>query len=72
LMVGGWQELKGLGFRTMMSFGTVYWFASFAGVVGILMKNRRLILGSATIAGVMVTFMFWGQIFPLLQGKGMF
>lgn len=72
LMVGGWQELKGLGFRTMMSFGTIYWFASFAGVVGIMMKNRRLILGSAAIAGVMVTFMFWGQIFPLLEAKGMF
>ena len=72
LMVGGWQELKGLGFRTMMSFGTIYWFSSFAGVVGILMKNRRLIMGSAAIAGMMVTFMFWGQIFPLLEGKGLF
>jgi len=72
LMVGGWQELKGFGFRTMMSFGTIYWFSSFAGVVGILMKNRRLIMGSAAIAGLMVTFMFWGQIFPLLVEKGMF
>ena len=70
LMVGGWQELKGFGFRTMMTFGTIYWFASFAGVVGIMMKNRRIVIGSAATAGLTITFMFWGQIFPLLDAMG--
>ena len=72
LMVGGWQEMQGLGFRSMMVFTTIYWFASFLGVVGIFSKNRRMIMGSMALAGVMVTFMFWGQIFPLLEAKGVF
>ena len=72
LMIGAWGELKGLGFRTMMTISTIYWISSFAGVVGVYMKNRRVIMGSAAVAGLMVTFLFWGKVFPLMQEIGMF
>ena len=72
LMVGGWQEMKGIGFRTMMVFGTIFWFTTFAFVIGIYGKNRRMIMGSAAICGLFTTFLFWGQVFPLLIEMDMF
>ena len=72
LMIGGWQELKGIGFRTMMVISSIYWICSLAGVIGVYGKNRRVVIGSAAVAGLFVTFLFWGQVFPLLEEVGMF
>jgi hypothetical protein len=66
-LMAGFYELRGVGFRSAISAGGVYWMASFLGVIGLYGMNRRLIWGSPLMGGLAATFLFWVQIYPVLE-----
>lgn len=70
LMIGGFTEMEAIGYRSMMVFGTIYWVLAIVGVLGIFMKNRKMILGGMAMSGLMAVFIFWVQVFPLLEMAG--
>jgi len=69
LMLGGFSEFRGTGFRSGMAFSAVYWMLSFAAVIGLYGYNRRFVLGGTALAGLLATSLFWLQLFPLWEGR---
>ncbi len=69
LMLGGFFEFRGTGFRSGMAFSAVYWMLSFAAVIGLYGFNRRFVLGGMALAGLLATSLFWLQLFPLWEGR---
>jgi len=69
LMLGGFFEFRGTGFRSGMAFSAVYWMLSLAAVIGLYGYNRRFVLGGMALAGLLATSLFWLQLFPLWEGR---
>lgn len=69
LMMRGFYEFKGMGFRAALAFGALYWMPAFIAVIGLYGMNRRFVLGGTIFSGVMATLFFWVQLYPLLYTR---
>lgn len=67
LMLGGFFQFRGVGFRSGMAFSATYWMLSFAAVIGLYGYNRRFVLGGMSLAGLLATALFWLQMYPLWE-----
>lgn len=67
ILMGAFYEFRGVGFRSVLAAGGVYWMASFLGVIGIYGMNRRLVWTSALMTGLLAAFLYWIQISPLVE-----
>ncbi len=69
LMIGGFLEFRGVGFRSGLAFSGAYWIFSFAGVIGMFGMNRRLTIGGVMLSGLLGFLLFWSQLFPLWESR---
>lgn len=69
LMVGGFLQYQGPGFRAMLAAGGIYWMFSFVAVIGLFSYNQRYLIEGLVLGGLLVTTLFWLQANPLLQQK---
>ncbi len=69
LMMSGFREFGGTGFRSGLAFGGTYWMLSLIGVFGLFGLNRRQVWGGMLFSGLLATFFFWSQVAPLLESR---
>lgn len=67
LMLNMFYIFEAPGFRAAMLTGAVYWMPLIFGVIGLYGKNDKLIRAGFTTAGVLVTLLFWLQIYPYIE-----
>ena len=66
LMMTGFRELGGTGFRVGMALGLVYWIPGVFGVIGLWSKNARLLIGGRVLSGLLVMLVGWLMLYPLV------
>lgn len=65
-MIIWWDAFKGDGFRPAMFTSFIYWSGCLLAFLGLYGKHQKpIILGMAS-AGLLGTYLFWSQVFPLL------
>jgi 4-amino-4-deoxy-L-arabinose transferase-like glycosyltransferase len=69
LMVGGFFEFRGPGFRAGLALGGLYWMLSFVSVIGLYGMNRRFVIGGTIMGGLLAMMVFWLQVYPLWESK---
>lgn len=69
LLLTGFMEFQGVGFRSAMAFGAVYWIFSFLSVIGMFGLTRRLVVGGTVLSGLAGFLLFWVQVYPLWEGE---
>lgn len=69
LMMRGFYEFKGMGFRAALAFGALYWMPALIAVIGLYGRNRRFVLGGTIFSAAMATLFFWVQLYPLLYTR---
>lgn len=69
LMMGGMFQFGGMGFRTGLALGTVYWILSFFSVIGLYGKIKRLVVGGVLLSGLLASRIFWAQVYPLVEAQ---
>ncbi len=69
LMMAGFFQFQGAGFRAMLAAGGIYWMCSFIAVIGLFGPNRRYLLGGMSLGGLLLTMLFWLQANPLLESR---
>lgn len=69
LMIGGFFQFRGAGFRAMLAAGGIYWMMSFVAVIGLFGPSRRYLYGGAILSGLLLCTLFWLQVNPLIQQK---
>ena len=69
LMMGGMFQFGGMGFRTGLALGTVYWILSFISVIGLYGKIKRLVVGGVLLSGLLASRIFWAQVYPLIEAQ---
>ena len=69
LMMRGFYEFKGQGFRTGLLFSFSYWVPTFLLIIGLYGRNQRLVISGSVLTSMLATFMFWYQLNPLLESK---
>ena len=57
----------GVGFRSAMAAGAIYWMLTFIGVLGLYSFRPRLVLGGMAWGGMLGFLLFWIQVFPILE-----
>lgn len=67
LLLGGFLNFGGLGFRTVMAVSLPYWIASFLTVSGLVGLDSRYYIGAPFFAGLLLTATAWIQLGPLLE-----
>ena len=67
LLLTGYESFGAIGFRSRMGIGGVYWAFTFISVIGLFGQNKKIIIGSMTLAGMLTMLLFWTQIQPLLE-----
>lgn len=69
LMLGGMAEFGGLGFRSGLIFSFMYWAVGLVGVFGMYGTQRSMLIGGPVASGVLTMFIFWMQLYPLIESK---
>ncbi|KAA3638120.1 MAG: hypothetical protein DWQ02_05565 [Bacteroidetes bacterium] len=69
LMLGGMAEFGGLGFRSGLIFSFMYWAVGLIGVFGMYGTQRSMLIGGPVASGVLTMFIFWMQLYPLIESK---
>lgn len=69
LMLGGFWQFRGTGFRAGMALSATYWMLSLVGVIGLYGYNRRFVLGGTILSGVLATSLFWLQVSPIWESQ---
>ncbi len=64
-LLGGISWVGVEGYRPLLGLSAVYWMLSLFGVLGLFMKDRRVVIGGATFSGLMVMMIFWLAVYPL-------
>lgn len=67
VMISSFDFFQAIGFRSAMAVGAVYWMTSLTGVIGLVGMNRRFIKGGMALSGLMLTLIFWLQLYPLIE-----
>ncbi len=65
LLVGGFAQFGGVGFRAILTPGAVYWMLSFISVLGLFGMNRRQVQGGILGSGLLSFLAFWIAAYPL-------
>jgi hypothetical protein len=69
LMLAGMVNFGGIGFRSGLIFSFMYWAIGLIGVFGMYGKQRHMLIGGPVLSGVLTMFIFWVQLYPLLESK---
>ena len=69
LLVTGFIQLEGAGYRAVLGAGLPYWIFSFMGVVGLYAVRRDWAIGGTVLAGVAGMLFFWLQLYPSLEAS---
>ena len=67
VMMTGFRELGGTGFRVGMALGLVYWIPGVFGLVGMWSKGPKLLIGGRVLSGLLVMLIGWLLLFPVVQ-----
>ncbi len=67
MLIGGWQQLGAEGYPSALTVGALYWGFGFLGVMGLFLREKRFILGGFGMSVLLVTFAFWGKVYPLVE-----
>lgn len=68
-MIYGFWAFRGIGFRSLVAAGGLYWGMGFLGVIGLYGFNHRLLIGGPVLSGVLLILLSWLQIGPILESK---
>jgi hypothetical protein len=69
LMLGGFSEFGGLGFRSGLIFSFMYWAVGVIGVFGQYGTQRTMLIGGPVASGVLTMLIFWMQLYPLVESR---
>lgn len=70
LMLGGYSYFGALGFRSGLIFCFMYWAIGLIGVFGLYGgENRKMLIGGPILSGVLSMFIFWMQLYPLIESR---
>lgn len=69
LMLGGMTEFGGLGFRSGLIFSFMYWAVGLIGIFGLYGTQRTMLIGGPVASGVLSMFIFWMQLYPLVESQ---
>lgn len=69
VLLGGFLNFQGVGYRSVFGVATLYWMASMASVLGLFMVNNGLVTGGMAVSGLMATWLFWLQVNPLIESQ---
>ncbi len=67
MLIGGWQQLGAGGYQSSLAFGALFWIFGFVGCMGLFLKEKRFIIGGFALSALLVTFAFWGRVYPLVE-----
>jgi len=67
MLIGGWQQLGAGGYQSALAVGALYWGFGFLGAMGLFLREKRFILGGLGMSVLLVTFAFWGKVYPLVE-----
>lgn len=68
-MLYGFGEFGGVGFRSAMAVGAIYWMAGFIAVIGLFGMQRRFVWGGTLFGGLLTVMLFWVQLYPLVESR---
>lgn len=68
-MIYGFWAFRGIGFRSLVAAGGLYWGMGLLGVIGLYGFNHRLVIGGPVLAGVLLVLLSWLQLGPILESK---
>ena len=68
-LIYGFWEFRGIGFRSLIAAGGLYWGMGLLGIIGLYGFNHRLLIGGPILSGVLLTVLFWMQIGPIMESK---
>lgn len=69
LLLGGYLNFQGEGYRSVFGVSILYWFGSMAAVLGLFMHKNSLVTGGMAVSGLMFTWLFWLQVNPLMESQ---
>ncbi len=64
-MIIWWEKYTGDGFRPAMWTSFLYWSGCLVAFLGLYGKNQKSIIVGLTMAGLLTSYLFWSQVFPL-------
>ncbi len=67
MLIGGWQQLGAGGYQSALAVGALYWGFGFLGAMGLFLREKRFIVGGLGLSVLLVTFAFWGKVYPLIE-----
>ena len=67
VLLGGFVQFQGAGFRAALGMVAAYWIFSLAGVIGLYGDKRDWSLGGSLLAGTLAVLFFWTQVYPYLE-----
>ena len=67
VMMGGFEQFKEIGFRSLINLSAIYWVTSFAGVLGLFMRSNPMVTGGMAMSGILSAMVFWVMVNPLLE-----
>ncbi len=67
LMLTGFQEYRGVGFRSAMAIGMVFWISGIVGLIGLFLRDQKYIIGGMAMSGLLTTLLFWLQLYPIIE-----
>lgn len=69
VLLGGFMNFQGEGYRSVFGLSILYWFGSMAAVLGLFMHKNSLVTGGMAVSGLMCTWLFWLQVNPLMESQ---
>lgn len=69
LIMSGYLNFSGLGFRSAVGVGVVYWVLMTLGAIGILGRNKSLLIGGLSGSALLGFFLFWINLNPFIEGS---
>jgi 4-amino-4-deoxy-L-arabinose transferase-like glycosyltransferase len=69
VLLGGFLNFQGEGYRSVFGLSILYWFGSMAAVLGLFMHKNSLVTGGMAVSGLMFTWLFWLQVNPLMESQ---
>ena len=66
-LMSGYDQFREIGFRSRMGVAGVYWAFGFFGIIGLIGKDRKMMVGGFSLSGMLGMLLFWAQIVPLLE-----
>jgi hypothetical protein len=67
VLLGGFVQFQGAGFRAALGMVAAYWIFSLFGVIGLYGNRRDWSLGGTLLAGTLAVLFFWTQVYPYIE-----